>query len=99
MRSQINLIRAAADPRSRRSLGEQHGGSASSRTERSSPSVKPLLDHGELNLPTVATTAAHPIVDLCMRSRAYLIAATDIACGPVSDRAFGAGNGIWAGCV
>jgi hypothetical protein len=28
MRSQINLIRAAADPRSRRSLGEQNGGSA-----------------------------------------------------------------------
>jgi hypothetical protein len=27
MRSQINVIRAAADPRSRRSLGEQNGGS------------------------------------------------------------------------
>jgi hypothetical protein len=26
MRSQINLIRAAADPRSRRSPGEQNGG-------------------------------------------------------------------------
>jgi hypothetical protein len=31
--------------------------------ERSSLSVKPLLDRGKLNLPAVAATAAHPIVD------------------------------------
>ncbi len=48
-----------------------HGGSvtcASSRIARLSLSVKPLLDRGKLNLPTVAAVAAHP---LAIRARGH----------------------------
>jgi hypothetical protein len=46
MRSQINLVRAAADPRSRRSLGEQNGGSASIPLTCPSHSVMSSIDVG-----------------------------------------------------
>jgi hypothetical protein len=41
MRSQISLVRAAADPRSRHSLGEQNGGSARGYQELFAPLASP----------------------------------------------------------